>query len=192
MTTFKRAHLSTLILMISSALLLLGTNHLNATAGPPADSVTWLDYQQGVAAAKQTGKPMLVFFYRNTCPFCQEVLSSTLKTDTSTIQYINANFVPIHVDIESKAPMTVDNVTTTEARFAYVNWSMSSVPCMWLLESNGCRIKKLRGMRACKKVLASLQEVHDHTYGDCPNAPLVDPKPAPKITPAAATTTDKK
>jgi thioredoxin-related protein len=144
-----------------------------------ADIIKWSSYAEGVQKAKAEHKPMLVFFYRDTCPYCQKLKSGAF-TDTSLADYLNSNFVPIHVNTESRRPVVLDTLKLTESQLANESWQIRGVPAMWLLEPDGCRIKKLVGLQACGSVLTSLHEVAEHTYGDCPNLPLAKPKVAAK------------
>lgn len=150
----------------------------------PSDSIVWVDYARGVETAKAENKPMLVFFYRDTCPYCRKLGETALK-DTTLAEYLNANFIPIRVSTESRRVVALDSLQLTEAQLANDSWMIRGVPAMWLLEPNGCRIKKLVGLKACSEVLTSLKSVAEHTYGDCPNLPLAKPKvatPAPDST----------
>jgi thioredoxin-related protein len=144
----------------------------------PSDSIVWVDYARGVETAKAENKPMLVFFYRDTCPYCRK-LRETALTDTTLAEYLNANFIPIRVSTESRRLVVLDSLQLTEAQLANENWKIRGVPAMWLLEPNGCRVKKLVGLKACSEVLTSLKEIAEHTYGDCPDLPLAKPKVAP-------------
>lgn len=152
------------------------------------DSIAWHDYTSGMALAARVDQPVLLFFYRDTCPYCRKLKAGAL-TDTSLIHYINANFIPIRVNTESQLAVISNAQPMTEAQLAAKVWRSTAVPAIWLLESDGCRIKKLVGLKACSNMLASLQEVHAKAYGECPNAPLVPPKVPP---PAAVDSTARK
>lgn len=142
------------------------------------DTIVWLDYASGMEIAKAENKPMLVFFYRDSCPYCRK-LNQGAMTDTSLAVYLNENFVPIRVNTESRKLVTLDSLKITEAQLANENWQIRGVPAMWLLEPDGCRIKKLVGLKACGDVQVSLHEIAEHQYGDCPNLPLAKPKAPP-------------
>lgn len=139
------------------------------------DTIDWVDYANGTAVARAENKPMLVFFYRDSCPYCRK-LNQGAMTDTALVQYLNEKFVPIRVNTESRKPVVLDSLQITEAQLANENWQIRGVPAMWLLEPDGCRIKKLVGLKACSDVLISLREVAEHLYGDCPDLPLAKPR----------------
>ena len=178
------------ILLAIAAILVLIVNAAAQTATPTpssetVDSIVWLDYARGVATAKAENKPMLVFFYRDSCPYCQKLKHGALL-DTTLSAYLNDNFIPIKVNTESRQPVILDSLKISEAQLANEKWLVRGVPCMWLLEPDGCRIKKLVGVKACSSVLNDLKVITAKSYGDCPNLPLAPPKPV-----AAADSTKK-
>lgn len=155
-----------------------------STADDP-DTIVWLDYARGIETAKAENKPMLLYFYRDSCPYCQKLKQGAL-VDTALAGYLNKNFIPIRVNTESRRQVALDSLKITESQLANEKWLVRGVPAMWLLEPDGCRIKKLGGLKACGNVLVDLQQVVAKSYGDCPNLPLAPPKPV-----AAADSTKK-
>lgn len=147
---------------------------VDSTATAPRDSISWNDYTSGLILAASSDKPILLFFHRDSCPYCRKLIGGAL-TDSTLIRYINSNFIPISVNSESRHAVISDSRPMTEAQLAK-EWASTAVPAIWLLEPDGCRIKKLVGLKACTGMMTSLQEVRDKTYGECPNAPLVKPK----------------
>ncbi|MGB5108053.1 MAG: thioredoxin fold domain-containing protein [Candidatus Zixiibacteriota bacterium] len=146
-----------------------------AFAQDSPDTIVWLDYARGVETAKAENKPMLVYFYRDSCPYCRKLGHGALL-DTTLAVYINENIIPIKVNTESRRPVAIDSLRITEFQLANDKWLVRGVPCMWLLEPDGCRVKKLVGVKQCSGVLANLQELTAKSYGDCPNLPLA-PQP---------------
>ncbi len=168
-----------ILILISSSLIAQQSSKPIAEAPTLPEIINWIDYARGVQMAKAANKPMLVYFYRDSCPYCRKLKAGAL-TDSSLAVYLNSNFVPIRINTESQKMVTLDSIRLTESQLANENWMIRGVPAMWLLEPDGCRIKKMVGLQACGDVLSSLKQVVEHTYGDCPNLPLAKPRPAAK------------
>jgi len=66
-----------------------------------ADDITWLHtYKQGVEAAHKQHKPILVFIYKPGCGAC-EFMEEEVFTDNMIYTYINREFVPVKLNINT-------------------------------------------------------------------------------------------
>jgi thioredoxin-related protein len=162
----------------------------------PQDSVHWVGVDTGFAMAKETGKPVFLWFYGSWCGYSKKMLAKVFP-DSSVIATLNASFVPIKVETASKRQITYQGVAMTESEFAMNKFNARSVPSTWFVEPNGCRILHLKGYRPVSDLVKNLDYVHTKQYGECQNVSLIDP---PKIakprtdstkTPAVSDTTKK-
>lgn len=93
--------------------------------------VKWYSYEEGLAAAKAAGKPVVIDFHADWCKWCKEMDAKTFS-DARVIEIMNGRFIPISVDTEKeKAPAQAFNV--------------QSLPTMWFLDAQGERIDTLPG-----------------------------------------------
>jgi len=91
-----------------------------------AGEINWLhSYQEGVQVAKEQNKPLLLFFYRPGCPAC-EYMEENVFTDKTIYSYINANFVPVTLNItKNDAPEALKAFGTPT--FQFVNYEGTKV-----------------------------------------------------------------
>ena len=100
---------------------------------PKGPELGWFDYESGIKLAKQENKPILIAFYKIGTKFCREMWSDTY-TNKGMIEFIEANFVPIMVDVDKRADLvkeyevgyypthfikTPDNTEVTKTRRGY-------------------------------------------------------------------------
>ncbi|MDY6965868.1 MAG: thioredoxin family protein [Halobacteriota archaeon] len=64
-----------------------------------ASSIEWHTYDEGMALAKELNKPVMIDFYKESCPACIRMDKETY-TDKDVIQ-MSENFVNIKVDVEA-------------------------------------------------------------------------------------------
>ena len=151
------------------------------TSQSATNGVHWVPFEDGVKLSHDSGKPIFLFCYGSWCPYCQKMLARTFH-DTTVIQYLNSYFTSVRIETRSTRMTSFNGTAMAEAQVANKEFGVKAVPTMWLLEPDGCRIKKIKGYYPAKFLLPELQAVHDHTYGPCANVPIVDP-PAPPKTP---------
>jgi thioredoxin-related protein len=69
-----------------------------------SDSINWRSYEEGMALSKIEKKKVFLHFYADWCGFCRKMANTTFK-DTSLINYLNDNFMPIMVNTD-REPQT--------------------------------------------------------------------------------------
>jgi len=71
-------------------------------------NVEWMYYDDAVAALREDGKHILLYFWRDECPYCTEMDEITFS-DGAVVDYIAENFHPVEVDIWSSEQMSEMN-----------------------------------------------------------------------------------
>jgi len=89
----KRIYLYTLVCVVLFAATAAGT-------GRP-ETIRWVDFGQGVAQSKETGKTMVIYFYSKNCPSCTEMEKNTWQ-DTRVVDALNTRYTPIRVDVDKE------------------------------------------------------------------------------------------
>ncbi len=92
-------------------------------AAAPQESIQWLTFEQGLARARETGRPILVSFWADWCKFCTKMKAETY-VDPEVIAAVNAGFVAVSVDTQADQ---------RRAREFFVR----GLPTIWFLESDG-------------------------------------------------------
>lgn len=68
-----------------------------------AESINWQPYSSAsFAKAKKQHKLVLLFGKANWCPWCKRMKSDTF-TDSSVVNLINRNYVPVMIDIDEQS-----------------------------------------------------------------------------------------
>ena len=89
----KRFCLYTLLIVVLCAATAFGSGG--------AEDIRWVEFKQGVAQSKQTGKAMVIYFYSESCPSCTEMKKTTWK-DTRVIDALNTRYTPVRVDVNKE------------------------------------------------------------------------------------------
>ena len=71
-------------------------------ANAALEHVTWRDYEEGIAFAKKTNKPIMITFLSERCRYCKRMEKNTF-TDLAVVKTLNEKFVSIKVDVKSNA-----------------------------------------------------------------------------------------
>ncbi len=72
-----------------------------------SDSINWRSYEEGMVLSKIEKKKVFLHFYADWCGFCRKMANTTFK-DSSLIDYLNDNFMPIMVNTD-REPQTAGN-----------------------------------------------------------------------------------
>jgi len=59
--------------------------------------IQWRKYSDALNEAKSTGKPVYIFFYSNTCGWCEKMIKYVF-TDPEVVSFINENFIAVKVN----------------------------------------------------------------------------------------------
>jgi len=85
-------------------LLALGLILSTAGLALASESINWHSYEEGMVLSKIEKKKVFLHFYADWCGFCRKMANTTFK-DSSLINYLNDNFMPIMVNTD-REPQT--------------------------------------------------------------------------------------
>jgi thioredoxin-like negative regulator of GroEL len=75
-------------------------------AGARAQEVKWRsDYNAALKEAKETGRPLVLDFYRVPCMWCDR-LDATTYRDPAVVKMMNEQFIPVKIDGDREARLT--------------------------------------------------------------------------------------
>jgi len=130
---------------------LLGS--LPAWSAPP-DHYPFVSYNEGLKAQKSSGKPMMIYFGRPGCAFCERTNVEGFGHADLRKNY-SEHFVLVYVDTESGTRLTLPSgERTTEAEFAN-RYRVRMTPTFVYLDPAGQEVARLFGVLQ-KKDLAAL------------------------------------
>jgi len=103
-------------------------------ADPPPGGIKWqTNLNVAHRLSRETQKPMLFVFGADWCTWCKKLEKTTL-TDRELVAYINANFVPIHIDAD-RDPRVVEILEA------------DGFPCAVVLSPNADLLGRIKGFK---------------------------------------------
>jgi len=66
-----------------------------------AQPVRWLGYEDALARAAAEGKPVYIYFYSKSCPYC-ELMEENTFPNASVNEMLSTRFIPVRVDVEQR------------------------------------------------------------------------------------------
>jgi len=139
-----------------------GDGKSGATKAKPA-KIEWLKYDQGLAKARREGKHVLVNFTTAWCGYCKK-MNRDVFSDKKVIAAIDAHFVAVKVDGDSKRGLDIDGYKITEKDLARREFGVPGYPTYWFLESDGAKLGYLRGYQPKEQFMKALTIVHERLY----------------------------
>jgi thioredoxin-like negative regulator of GroEL len=119
-------------------------------AETPAKSPSQITWQTDLHAAHkiavETGRPMMIVFGAEWCHYCKQLEKETLS-QPQLAEYINANFVPVHMDMDRPQDKEVANIL-----------EVKPIPCTVILSPNADRVQdKILGYREAPQFYQALE-----------------------------------
>ena len=115
-----------------------------------SDGVNWVNYEDGMKQASETGKLVVIDFHADWCKYCVKMDKETFTVD-SVIKEMSENFICISVDTDKEKELQAQ-------------YDAKSLPTFWFLESDGKRINFLPGFADASVFLAVLQYLSSDSY----------------------------
>ncbi|MEK7734606.1 MAG: thioredoxin fold domain-containing protein [Pseudomonadota bacterium] len=135
-------------------IMLLGLCAIAGASAEPPKHYPFVAYNEGLKAQKAGGKPMMIYFGRPGCAYCERTNVEGFGHDDLRRNY-RQHFVLVYVDTESGARVTLPNgERTTEAELAN-QYRVRMTPTFVYLNPAGQEVARLFGIQQ-KKDLAAL------------------------------------
>ncbi|NVJ87604.1 MAG: thioredoxin fold domain-containing protein [Algoriphagus sp.] len=134
-----------------------------ASTGFSQDQITWLKFEEAVAANQSNPKMLLVDVYTDWCGWCKKMDKETF-TDPKVIEYINANFYAVKLNAED-TQRTFDFMGKkfSEAQMAAA-MRVRSYPNFVVIEPKLQNIAQLPGYRQPDAFIAGLNELIEKAF----------------------------
>ncbi|MGD9332685.1 MAG: thioredoxin family protein [Desulfobacterales bacterium] len=130
-------------LTLLMALTISGT--LAADRTPSAKQIDWYSFEDGMAAARQSGKSIVVYFHADWCTYCVRMQKETFA-HTSVIDFMNNRVIAVKVDVDKEKQI---------AR----TFGIRGLPATVMLLRNGDRVGPMPGFISAKRYLAMLNKI---------------------------------
>jgi thioredoxin-related protein len=131
---------------ISFWLLLLALFSLPTFADPP-DGYAFVSYDEGLAQAKQNGRPLFLYFGRYGCGWCEKTNREAFS-DKQLHRLYSDHYVLVYVDAESGKRLTLPSGERITERELGVRMKVLVTPVFAWLERDGREIFHIPGIQS--------------------------------------------
>ncbi len=76
------------------------------------NEINWMTLKEAKVLAKKYNENILVYFYKQNCPYCDKMKNETLN-DSTVIDIINRNFFAVKIDSRTKDTIYYNNTPYT-------------------------------------------------------------------------------
>ena len=144
-----------------TALTLMPQLKQESTLAHATGPINWKIYDQGIAEAKKTGKPIFVQFFATWCGYCRKMDQETFS-DASVQQALD-KFVSVRVTESSQQKVLHEGKSVTEKELTELH-GVQGFPTLVFMESNGKMIGKIPGYLDPKEFKHMLKFVETRAY----------------------------
>ena len=138
--------------------------------------IDWIRLEKAKRYAEKYNKNILIFFYKEHCPYCEKMKKETLS-DNRVIDLINSNFFPVKIDSRTKDTIIYNGVAygnqqpessgrhdwrhdfyAEVAAFTRNNESQITTPTIVLFNSKFEKIKSFPGQQPKELLLRNMKQ----------------------------------
>ena len=132
------------------------------SAGDKAAELKWRKFDEGFAEAKKTNKKIMLDVYTDWCGWCKR-LDKDVYANEKIMAYLNAKYVSIKLNAESKSMVTYKDTAYSEIQMARL-LGVTGYPAIVFFESSSDPITMLGGYVAPEKFLPIIQYIGEDYY----------------------------
>jgi len=133
------------------------------TPSDKSNGITWLSYDAGLVKAKAEDKHVFINFTTKWCGWCKKMNKTTFK-EPGIIETLDAKFVSVKVDGDSKEELDIDGYRITERNLARSEFGIRSYPTYYFLKPDGGKLGAARGYQSKEQLSQYLAYVAERKY----------------------------
>jgi thioredoxin-related protein len=134
----------------------------NATNAVPPSAPAWKAYDNALADARKTQRPVLVMVYADWCGWCRK-LDTEVYADPAVQAYLERNFEITRLDIESRRMVTHQG-TSIRVNELTRTLGVSGVPGTVFLRPDGSYLNQFPGFAPADKFLTVLRFIGEKAF----------------------------
>lgn len=106
--------------------------------------IRWLDFDDGLASARRTRKPVMINFFTDWCLYCKKLDRETLQ-DSEVVKILENNFIAIRLNAENgRARLSYRGESFSHAEFSR-HFGVTAFPSIAFLNDKGEPITMVPG-----------------------------------------------
>jgi len=113
-------------------------------------NIKWHSYKGGMESGKKNQKKVFLYFYSDSCGYCEEMEKVTFK-DRSVIDILNKNFISVKVNADKE-------------KKAASSYNVRGLPSNWFVRENGETISNLPGYVPPDTFFFVLRYIYTESY----------------------------
>jgi|YNPMSStandDraft_2_1061718.scaffolds.fasta_scaffold00507_16 thioredoxin-related protein len=124
-------------------------------------SINWVEYDKALNDSKQNKKHVFLYFWTESCPYCQKMKNITL-TNKEVIEYLNNYFNSVSIDANSSK--TVSQILNKTGNSLANFYMIQGVPTSIFLKTNGETLYNIPGFIEWPTFLLILKYIATNSY----------------------------
>ena len=125
--------------------------------------VQWLDFDNGLAKARSTKKPVMINFYTDWCVYCKKLDRETLQ-DPEVVRTLESGFIAIRLNAENgRARLSYRGNSFSHAEFSRY-FGVTAFPSIAFLSDKGEPITMLPGFVPAPQFSVFLNYIRQECY----------------------------
>ena len=132
------------------------TARAQQTEVPAWFAESFLEFPQDLREAAREGKRLLLYFWQNNCPYCRQLVETTLA-DPAIAERTRRHFVPVALDIfGAREAQWLDGRRMSEKQLARA-LQIQATPTVLFLDEQGAVALRLVGYVPAERFAAALE-----------------------------------
>ena len=123
------------------------------------ETINWYSLDDGLEKSEVEKKPLMIVFHADWCQYCIKFEEETFSNQ-KIINYLNKNYVPVKVNVDSEKPLKIGNKIIQENEVADL-LKVGAYPTTLFFSSKGKPIDGVEGFVDAKHMYEYISEIYE-------------------------------